>query len=189
MNKKNKLIFVVGKTSSGKDTVAKFIQETWDIPMICSYATRPMRAYEVNGVQHYFISDERMNEILKTEKVLAYTKSDKTGIQYCSTIEAMTSDTMVYIINPEGIKWFKENGCFDDVDFFSIYVDLDEDIIIERAMKRGDDIKDIKSRLDSERDDMDSFKETNGYDYIIDNSEEYVDLISNVTSILISEGF
>ena len=56
-------------------------------------------------------------------------------------------------------------------------------------MKRGDDIKDIKSRLDSERDDMDSFKETKGYDYIIDNSEEYVDLISNVTSILISEGF
>lgn len=29
MSKRNKLIFVVGKTSSGKDTVAKFIYETW----------------------------------------------------------------------------------------------------------------------------------------------------------------
>ena len=67
-----KIIFVVGKTSSGKDTVAKYIKERYNIPIICSYTTRGMRDYEEDGVQHYFISKERMQEILDNEKVIAY---------------------------------------------------------------------------------------------------------------------
>lgn len=185
---KKSLILIVGKTSSGKDTVAKYIKENRDIPMICSYTTRPMRDYEKDGVEHYFVSERRMNEILQTESVLAYVKFPRTGIQYCSTLEAMTNDTMTYIIDPNGIEWFKINACVKGVDFFSIYVDLDEKEIIRRAKNRGDSIENIKSRLSSEREMMNNFKATKGYDYIIDNSGTYYDLIDSINFVLKSEG-
>ena len=77
-----KLIFLVGKTSSGKDTVAKYISDKYGIPMVCSYTTRGMRDYEEDGVQHYFVSKERMKEILETESIVAYVKFPKTEIEY-----------------------------------------------------------------------------------------------------------
>ena len=35
-----KILFIVGKTSSGKDTVANYLSEKYDIPMVVSYTTR-----------------------------------------------------------------------------------------------------------------------------------------------------
>lgn len=181
---RKKIIFVVGKTSSGKDTVAKYIKERYNIPMICSYTTRGMRDYEEDGVQHYFISKERMQEILDNEKVIAYVKFPKTEIEYCATLDSIKSDKVVYIIDPNGIEWFKNNGCIADSDFFSIYVDLPEDIILQRAKGRGDKIEDIETRLDSEREVFDNFKNSKGYDYFIDNSGSYEDLIKQVDEIM-----
>lgn len=181
---RKKIIFVVGKTSSGKDTVAKYIKEGYNIPMICSYTTRGMRDYEEDGVQHYFISKERMQEILDNEKVIAYVKFPKTEIEYCATLDSIKSDKVVYIIDPNGIEWFKNNGCVEDSDFFSIYVDLPEDIILQRAKDRGDKIEDIETRLDSEREVFDNFKNSKGYDYFIDNSGSYEELLEKVDNIM-----
>lgn len=187
---KNKLlIFVIGKTSSGKDTVAKYIKDKYSIPMVCSYTTRGMRDYEEDGVQHYFVSKERMKEILGTESIVAYVEFPKTGIEYCATLESIKSDVAVYIIDPSGIEWFKTNGCASDTKFFSIYVDLSEDMILQRAKDRGDKVDDIVTRLDSERDIFDNFKHSKGYDYIIDNSGSYEELLDKVNYILNCEGF
>lgn len=179
-----RLIFIVGKTSSGKDTVAKYIRDTYSIPMVCSYTTRGMRDYEEDGVQHYFISKERMKEILDTESIVAYVKFPETEIEYCATLESIKSNTAVYIIDPNGIEWFKTNGCVKDAEFFSIYVDLSENEIIKRAKDRGDKISDIETRLDSEREVFDNFKASKGYDYLIDNSGSYENLIKQVDEIM-----
>ena len=78
------IICIVGKTSSGKDTITRHIMEKFGLGMVCSYATRPMREGEVNGREHYFVTKEQMKELLKTEHVIAYTKSEKTGVEYFS---------------------------------------------------------------------------------------------------------
>jgi guanylate kinase len=178
------LILVIGKTSSGKDTVAKHIGRKYDIPMVCSYTTRPMRDYEEDGVQHYFVSKEKMKEIMETESIVAYTKFPKTGVEYCATLEAIKSDIAVYIIDPSGVEWFKENGCIDDVSLTSIYVDLSEEEIQRRAKKRGDKTDSVKNRLDSEREQFDAFKESKEYDYLIDNSGTYKELLCKVDAIM-----
>lgn len=183
-----RLIFIVGKTSSGKDTVAKYIRDNYNIPMLCSYSTAKQRPDQVEGVHHYFITPERMQEILRTENLLAYVKFPKTGVEYCATVEAMSSDTAVYIIDPLGIDWFKNNCRVDGLSYFSIYIDLPESIIIKRAINRGGGIDSVKERLSSERDVMNSFKVNKMYDYIIDNSGSYNDLVSCLTSILSMEG-
>lgn len=177
-----KLIFIVGKTNSGKDTVAKLFKELYNIPMVCSYTTRSMRNYEIDGVQHYFINKADMTKLIKTEDIIAYTKSEKTGVEYCATVESLTEETMIYIINPDGIKWFKEHGT-KEIEVVTIYVDLDNDTILNRGLSRGDDIGVLKLRLESESREFNEFKDSKEYDYYIDNSDTYEELKKQVEDI------
>lgn len=149
------IIAIMGKTSSSKDTAAKYIEREYGIPAVCSCTTRAMRAGEQDGVEHYFISKEQMAHKVKTEHVLAYTKNAKTDIEYCATVESMSADTMVYIINPEGLQWLEKHN--PEVNLIKIYMWLSEDIIKERALKRGDSEELIDTRLNSEREEFDNY--------------------------------
>lgn len=149
------IIAIIGKTSSGKDTVANYIKEQYGIPAVCSYTTRTMRTGEQDGVEHYFVSKKQMKHIIKTEQVIAYTKNAKSGVEYCATVEAMSQDTMVYIINPAGLRWLERQH--PEIRLIKIYIWLKEDTIRERALKRGDSRELINTRLDSEREEFDNY--------------------------------
>ena len=173
------IICIVGKTSSGKDSVAKIAKELFNLDMVVSYTTRPKRDYETDGVEHYFISKERMKEIRENDTMIAYTINKKTGIEYCATIEAMPSDIMIYIINPNGIKYMKRNN----IDFISVYVDCSNDKILLRGSLRGDSLMTLTERLSSEIDEFDSYKNSKCYDYLIDNNGTYEELKSQTINV------
>ena len=52
---KTKIIAIVGPSGSGKTTLAEYFQRQFCIPTIVSYTTRPMRAGEANGREHWFV--------------------------------------------------------------------------------------------------------------------------------------
>ena len=81
-----KLIVIVGKSRSGKDTLARYLNELHHVEPIISYATRPKRENEKNGREHWFISPENMTE-LKKSPMLAYTYNAKTGHEYCASLK------------------------------------------------------------------------------------------------------
>ena len=175
------LLFIIGKTSSGKDTIANYIKDKYGFEIVCSYTTRPKRDYEENGVQHFFIDDLTM-DIVETGDVIAWTKNDMTGIRYCATTDALKSDKAVYIINPEGIKWFEENGV--DVSYKSIYIDLDDDIIKSRALSRGDNVETLELRLASEHDEFNGYRDSGQYDYIINTDCSMDEMFKKVDNIM-----
>ena len=45
-----KIFAVMGKASTGKDTLTKMLSETLELPIALSFTTRPMRAGEKNKV-------------------------------------------------------------------------------------------------------------------------------------------
>ena len=185
-----KLIGIVGKTSSGKDTIAHYILEKFGIKSICSYTTRPMREYEIEGVQHHFISDEIADEKINNEHLLAYTDNDLTGIRYFTTAEQIIDDIMVYIINPNGVDWFNKNADSAIVKMITIYVDLDEKDILERAELRGDNMDVTKKRLNSERDEFDKFRDSKQWNYYIktDKPQAYVETeIDGIMKLILSD--
>lgn len=162
-----KIIALIGKTSSGKDTIAKYMKTKYGIDAVVSYTTRKMRENETNGVEHHFISEDEMDALTKDmSKLLAYTRFPKTGIRYCATeTDFIGKESIVYIINPDGIDWLTKNR--PDIDLIQIYVDLDEKIIKQRAKSRKDKSDDVKKRLDSERKQFDDYKQSGSYDYLV----------------------
>ena len=203
---------IVGKTSSGKDTIAKHLSWRWNTPIVCSATTRPMRKYETNGKEHWFVTKEKMAELKNSPHVIAYTKMPYTGIEYAATTDMVNgmvlkesgdlspaseelflgvnqrftplkNKDMIYIINPEGIRWFKENGT-KDMPMVSIFVDLPETLIVDRAIKRGDNFSDIMDRLASESKEMNRFRDEKEYDYLIDNSGTLSDSLRHADEIV-----
>lgn len=169
-----RIIGISGLSGSGKDTIANYIRDTYDIKLICSATTRPMRDYETNGVEHIFLTDEEADKRLDTEQILAYTYNEETGIRYFATEADLVDDIMIYIINPDGIRWFNEN--VKGIEMISIYVDLDVNTIYERLEKRGDDMNVAKKRIESELEEHLSYRDSKGWNYLIntDKCQEYV---------------
>lgn len=177
------LIIIMGKTNSGKDFVAKYIGERFQIPDLVSYSTRPKRDYEVNGKEHWFITKEEMARIKKEEDLIAYTINDKTQIEYCATAQCMTGDPSIYILNPHGLFWGLEHGKLKNIPYITIYVECDEKLILERGIARGDDEQVLRKRLDSEKNEFNAFRDNKEYDFILYNNGTKETLIKAVEAL------
>ena len=66
-----KIYYVMGKSSSGKDTLYKEILSRMpELKTLTLYTTRPQREGERDGVEYYFVSDESMDEYWKKGKII-----------------------------------------------------------------------------------------------------------------------
>ena len=57
-----KIYYIMGKSSSGKDTLFRKIKQ--ELPMLQTvtlYTTRPKREGEREGVEYHFVTDEQMH--------------------------------------------------------------------------------------------------------------------------------
>ena len=179
-----KIIALLGKTSSGKDTAARFIKSAYGIEPIISYSTRPQRIGETNHVEHHFVNDEEMDKIVADkESILAFVQFPKTGFRYCATTSDLEEDAIrTYIIDPSGLQWLKNNR--PDVEVVSIFFDLDEEIIRKRAMLRGDKMEDIEKRLNSEREMFSNFAASGNYDSRINTNDAPDHINAKIMSVL-----
>lgn len=198
-----KLIIPMGKTSTGKDTISRYINERYGIQTVISYTTRPIRENEVDGREHWFINESKMDEIVADEdNLLAYAKNPKTGHRYCATAHDLDpSRSYIYILNPTA--YLDMIAKHPDLETVVIFMDLPERQIRQRAMIRGDRRKDINKRLDGERVEFESFKKnhfsdhesSDGVDlsgqklYMISSLNTRDDIFSQVREILSANGF
>lgn len=67
-----KIYCIMGKSSTGKDTIYKKLieDEMLSLKKIIPYTTRPIRAGEQNGVEYFFCTEEQVDELLKQGKVI-----------------------------------------------------------------------------------------------------------------------
>ena len=160
-----KLIFcIVGETGSGKDSIAKEV--AGEGGLVVSYTTRPKRENEVNGVHHWFVSEMEMDRIETEERTIAWTKTG--DIRYCATLERLNGAS-VYIVNPDGIRWFKEHGTKDiKVISIGIYVPLGERR--SRCKDRSDYSTSFDKRVADEQLDFVNYRLNGEFDYMVVNN-------------------
>lgn len=67
-----KIYFVLGKSCSGKDTIFQRLKndESLNLKTVVGYTTRPMRIDEKDGVEYFFVSQDRLKQLKDSGNVI-----------------------------------------------------------------------------------------------------------------------
>lgn len=161
------IICIVAKTGRGKDTLAKQIHDKLGIEQVCSYTTRPKRDYETDGKEHWFITPEESKRIQENETVLAYAHKPS-GVEYFATLEKIEGNSIVYVIDPEGIDWMRKNiSDLNKANIFVVELYADNKDIEPRIKMRGDDWDTYTERIANEEEEFETFHKSGNPDVSI----------------------
>lgn len=133
------LYLFVGKSASGKTTIADMLEERCGMKQVYSYTTRPPR-YE-GEIGHIFVSEDEFNYL---GKLAAYTLYN--GFRYGTTFKQL-EECAVYVIDVPGIKTMLERWQDNDRPICIIYFDAAVSIRIDRMVDRGSSDMEIIKRL------------------------------------------
>lgn len=143
------MVIIMGKTSSGKDTIVNELISKHGSRKCITYTTRPMRDGEKQDITYHFITEDKFKQKIREDFFAEY-KSYNTefGIWYYGValedIEK-ADDKTVIILTPDGyrdiIKKVKNKPK-------SIYIYANNSTIKERLINRGDDPKEAQRRLE-----------------------------------------
>ena len=149
------MIFILGKTGSGKTTIVNELVKNYGFNKIITYTTRPMRNGETNHKDYHFISNKEFMSKIREDFFAEWkTYTTKQGIWHygISLLDFLNANNKsIVIITPEGFRELREKYNFD---IFSIYIDCDEDILEERVNNRGDNPIEINRRLKADKKDF-----------------------------------
>ncbi|MDE5823770.1 MAG: guanylate kinase [Lachnospiraceae bacterium] len=132
---------IVGKSSSGKDTIYKrLLQDTsLHLKRIVPYTTRPIRAGEHEGVEYHFASIERMTQLQEENKIIECRSYDTVqGVWFYfmakdSQIDLEKND---YLIIGTLESYTKIRDYFGEDKVIPVYIDLDDGERLTRALER-----------------------------------------------------
>lgn len=136
-----KIFCLMGKSSSGKDTIFKEINEDKDLDLkpIISYTTRPKRINESNGVEYFFINKDELNKFEKENKVIEKRVYHTVhGDWFYGTINDgqidLGKNNYLLITTLEAYESLR--NYFGDDKVFPFYIDIEDSIRLERALER-----------------------------------------------------
>lgn len=131
------LFLFVGKSASGKTTIANVLEEKYGYKSVSSYTTRPQR-YE-GEVGHVFIDDETFDQLGELAGFVEYN-----GYRYATTMQQV-DEADIYVIDPIGTEYLLNK--YTDRPICIIYFDASIPTRIHRMVDRGDGDHAIIKRL------------------------------------------
>ena len=139
------LYLFVGKSSSGKTTIAEKLVESNGYKQVYSYTTRPPR-YD-GEIGHEFIDDETFDNL---SELVAYTEYN--GSRYGTTAEQL-DQCSIFVVDVPGVETLLQNYKTNRP-ITIIYFDSTVRTRINRMLGRGDSEANIIARLlQDEKDD------------------------------------
>lgn len=143
-----KIIYIMGKSSSGKDTIFKKLKEKLDVDTYVMYTTRPIREGEKEGVTYHYISDEKMQRYIdgkENNKLIEYrTYQTVHGPWTYATIadeQFKTNKDMMMLGTLESYEKMKKHF---EKELLPIYIEVEDGLRLERALKREKEQKEPK---------------------------------------------
>lgn len=131
---------------------------------VVSYASREPRVDETEGVEHYFISREKAEDMIKNNEIKI--KTEINGIIYFATDDEIRSKN-TYKIDPIGLRKFKEE--YTDLNIKTIYIYCPTIIRKCRAINNRGLLYNFDERNISEDKQFNDFEINSEYDYKINN--------------------
>ena len=136
-----KIFFILGKSSSGKDTIFQKIKENNELGLktVVGYTTRPMRENEVDGEEYFFVDRDRLEELKNEDKVIESRDYNTVhGIWSYFTVDDgqidLDQDDYLYIGTLESYEQVRNFYGEDKV--IPIYIEVEQGERLRRAVLR-----------------------------------------------------
>lgn len=136
-----KIVYLMGKSSSGKDTVYKRLlqQKEFFFHTVVLYTTRPVRAGETDGVEYHFTDEAGFQKLQKEGKVIEDRSYNTVqGMwRYFTVVEKETfqpGKNYLMIGTLESYK--KVCAYFGREKMIPVFIDLDDGERLQRALDR-----------------------------------------------------
>lgn len=180
-------IILVGKTACGKSTTAK-LMEAMGYQRIVTDTTRPKREGETDGIDYHFRTQDEF-EALKEAGYYAESVDYEAAFGHCSYGSAKeayeSKKDSVIVLNPYGLKMVKKNVVSGST--ISIFMDVPEDILVERLHIRGDAEDEITRRLEHDRIDFADMPKVCDYTISITGKETEEEILKKVLVLVDSK--
>ena len=136
-----KIFCLMGKSSSGKDTIyKKLIQnESLALKNIVLYTTRPIRAGEQDGVEYHFVTEEQMKAMQQAGKIIEIRTYDTClgrWHYFTADDENIRMEETDYIMIGTIEAFLKIRDYYGKDKVVPIMIDLDDGIRLQRALDR-----------------------------------------------------
>lgn len=135
-----KIYYVMGKSSSGKDTIYKMLLERHpQFHTVVPYTTRPIREGERDGVEYFFVDAEDLHEMQEAEKIIemrAY--NTKCGIWTYFTADdgQIDLDRYDYLMIGTLVSYRALREYFGEERLVPIYIEVEDGLRLSRALER-----------------------------------------------------
>lgn len=175
------ILILMGKTASGKDSVAKELCSNYQLVKIITYTTRPPRHGETDGVDYHFISRSDFQNKIKHNFFVEWKRYETVQDEWLyGTAWSSLEDDGVLILTPQGIKDFFNNTNKVAKVF---YIKSSDETIMKRLIARGDDRAEATRRLKHDNEDFNdpTIKRLIDYEILNENRQisEIAEIIAN----------
>ena len=170
MNKNGERVLVILSSPSGvgKTTLTKKIQQKYNnFKISVSHTTRPPRSNEIDGVDYFFVSDEKFKKLITENSFYEFAKiyENYYGTSKENVDKTLKKNDIIFDIDWQGTKQLSK---FKKLNLIKIYlITNNKNELKKRLLKRDQNTSnEIEKRLNSFDDDIKHWKD---YDYVLIN--------------------
>ena len=175
------IIILVGRTASGKTTLAKEFEDR-GFKRIITYTTRIKRPGEIDGIDYHFVDEDRfflMKDMGYLAEVTQYEMENGTvyyGSAWSDYVDNILlengtpytytqDDNRVVVLNPKGIQYMRmQTDIFSLANVHVVWIDPGDDILKIRLAERKDSKENIRLRFEVEKPDFSMLEREHLYD-------------------------
>lgn len=135
------LYVIMGKSSSGKDTIYRKLMEDNELKLnkIITYTTRPARAGEVEGNEYHFVDEAKMNEMDINGKIIekrAYDTVYGVWNYFTADDENVKIDRNNYMVIGTLDSYEQLRAYYGEKKVMPIYIEVEDGERLARALER-----------------------------------------------------
>ena len=165
------MIEIIGKNGAGKSYLANKLYN-FGFKRNVGYTKRPMREGEINGIDYFFISKNRFEEMINKDEFIDY--KFRNGFYYGISKKNISNNTILVSGNAKKIE------TVTGYTVLKLYIDCDLLIRYLRVLERNENISDTFNRFHTENFSYLYDFDANFIDNNLKNKNSFEEIISNV---------
>lgn len=136
-----KIFCLMGKSSSGKDTMFRRLLNMAELSLkpVILYTTRPIRKYEINGREYFFVKPEQIRDFERQGRIIERRdyRTTRGMWTYCTIDDGQIKlDDGLYLMITTLEAYKKLQDYYGAANVVPLYLHVDDEVRIERAIRR-----------------------------------------------------